>query len=201
LPQHVLHLFDTIESRATSVAGFVSEGLAAGEQVLVYATGDHWKAVDERLSAAGGRLDRAIARDQLTVIDAHKALVSVMKRGLPDRALFSKYVAREIPGNVPGRTPGVRVYGELVDLLAEQGYYRAATALEHLWNELLASRRLSLMCGYSSVHFGNPLVRSALREICACHSRIVTDEDDPLGSFLIAASHHSGETALDPLIP
>jgi len=197
--EHLLHLFDTIESRATGVAAFVGAGLAAGDDVVLFATSDHWKAIDERLQLSGGHVASAIARGRLTVLDAHETLDDLTKRGAIDPALFSTRVALAIPENPPSQNRGVRVYGELVDLLAEEGNLTGAVALERLWNDHLSSRSFTLMCGYSSTHFGHPLTRSALHEICACHSRIDTADDDPLGSFLIAHSRRSRQTPLDSI--
>jgi MEDS: MEthanogen/methylotroph, DcmR Sensory domain len=186
--KHVLQLFDTIESRATSLSAFVNRGLADGEDVVLVATSEHWKAVEERLNSTECRVGSAIAERRLTVVDARDSLDAIMKQGLPDRLLFSECVARAFPENRgPQRRP-VRVYGELVDLLAEEGNFSAAIALEKLWNDLLNSWSFMLLCGYSSAHFCGPRVGSALRDVCGCHSLIENDEDNSLASFLIRES-------------
>ncbi|HKT80075.1 MAG TPA: MEDS domain-containing protein [Vicinamibacterales bacterium] len=185
---HFLQLFDTIESRADNVGAFVEGSLAAGGKVVVLATPEHWKAVDERLSLWGCDVDSAIADRRLTMVDARRALESILRRGQPDPMRFSAWAARAVPppgGSVVRR---IFVYGELVDLLAEEANFAAAVTLERLWSDLLKSRPFTLMCGYCSAHFSNPRAGSALREICACHSRNETASDDALGSFLITSS-------------
>jgi hypothetical protein len=127
------------------------------------------------------------------VFDAHETLGGIMTRGLPDRARFSARIGSVVLERCShGR---VRAYGELVDVLAEEGNFAAAIALERLWNDLLAERPFALMCGYCSTHFGNALASSALAEICACHSRVDTAPDDFLGTFLIAESRDSRHTS------
>jgi hypothetical protein len=186
---HVVQLFDSAESRTTRLAAFVRQGLAAGESVVLFARSDVWKTVEGFLYSRGQCVGTAIARGQLAVFDAHETLDDLMKRGRPDRSRFSVCMARAIRDTRASRKTDLRVYGALVDVLAEEGNFTAALALEKLWNELLSSRVFTLMCGYSSVHFGNHLAGPALREICSCHSRIVeSGEDDSLGSFLIADS-------------
>jgi hypothetical protein len=177
-----------MEARADGLSVFVNRGLAAGEEVVLFATSEHWKAVDERLHSIGHRVGSAIAERQLTVMDARETLDAIMKGGLPDRALFSACIARVVPENRGPQAPPIRVYGELVDLLAEQGNLTATIALENLWNDRLSSKSFTLLCGYSSTHFCGPLAGSALSDICKCHSGIENAADDSLASFLIAGS-------------
>ena len=186
--EHVLQLFDTIESRVESVCAFVKRGLAAKDDVVLFAKTQHWNAVDDRLDAGGQRIGSAIAAGRLTVLDARETLDEITKQGTPDRVRFSAFVARAIPANHRPQKCGVRVYGEMVDLLAEELNFAGVISLENLWNDLLKSRSFMLMCGYSSAHFGNPVASPALRTICKCHSRIERGDDDSLGSFLIADS-------------
>jgi hypothetical protein len=190
--EHLLRLFDTIESRADTIGAYVKRGLAANQHVVLFAKSAHWKAADKRLSSGRRCVGSAFAAGRLTVLDAHETLDEITKQGLPDRARFSACIARAIPQNRRPQKCGVRVYGEIVDLLAEELNFAGVISLEKLWNDQLKTRRFTLMCGYSSAHFGNPLARSALRAICRCHSRIERAEDDSLGSFLIAESQRRG---------
>ena len=167
--EHLLQLFDTIEARAESLSAFVNQCLADDEDVVLFATADHWKAVDERLYLTGRRIGSAIADGRLMVVDACETLDEIMRRGEPDPVQFSACVARALPENGGSHSRGMRVYGELVDLLAEEGNFAAAIALEGLWNDLLNARRFTLMCGYCSAHFATPGAGSALRDICGCH--------------------------------
>jgi hypothetical protein len=44
----------------------------------------------------------------------------------------------------------VRIYGEMVDVLWSSGREDAALSLETLWHQVIAGRKCSLLCGYSS---------------------------------------------------
>jgi hypothetical protein len=57
----------------------------------------------------------------------------------------------------------------MVDLLARDGHYAAATAVEELWNDLAGRHRFSLLCGY---HHGVER-GGALGEVCRIHSRVL----------------------------
>jgi hypothetical protein len=100
--------------------------LADGEDVVLFATSEHWKAVDERLNSTECRVGSEIAKRRLTVVDARDSLDAIMKQGLPDRVLFSECIARAFPENRGPKKRPVRVYGELVDLLAEEGNFSTA---------------------------------------------------------------------------
>ena len=63
----------------------------------------------------------------------------------------------------------VRIYGEMVDVLWSRGREDAALSLEILWNQLIAGRKCSLLCGYSSgVGQGD-----GFHAICNRHSHVL----------------------------
>jgi hypothetical protein len=65
----------------------------------------------------------------------------------------------------------VHIYGEMVEVLAEEGEFLAAAQLEELWNEV-AQHWIMLLCGYSSAHFGPERSTHALEAICRSHSKV-----------------------------
>ena len=84
----------------------------------------------------------------------------------------------------------LRIYGEMVDLLVAEGDVRGAHDLEELWNELGEREPFTLLCGYSTVHFGDPRSGGALRQVCQLHSHVHVHQRDILGSFLLDACGH-----------
>lgn len=66
----------------------------------------------------------------------------------------------------------MRVFGEMVSLLWEQGNVAGALNLEDLWNELSESIRFKLFCAYPTHIFGR---RNAapLHAICERHSHVI----------------------------
>lgn len=192
---HTAQLFDELDSLADTVSAFLHQGFLNGEALLVVATSSHWEAIAERLRARDVPLDQAMQSGQLAVRDARELLQQFMRFGLPDRARFD----RSIGGLVRQLGSGgrrVRIYGEMVDVLAAPGNFNGARELEDFWNELGERESFTLFCGYSAVTFGDPHSARALRAICDAHSHVSADPRDQLGSFLLRT--HTGPADSTP---
>jgi hypothetical protein len=127
-----------------------------------------------------------VADGRITVLNASATMARFMRRGAPDPELFRETVGtlmRQLAGSAPA---GLYVYGEMVDLLAEEGNFHAAEQLEALWNELGTQCAFTLLCGYFAPHFAAPGAGNALDSICRAHSHVRTSAADPLGTWLIA---------------
>jgi hypothetical protein len=181
--QHFLQLFDSTDSLAHAVAAFVREGLLNQEISLLAVTMDHRHAIADCLSLTGIDPTRAEADGQLVFRDAAECLRLFERFGRLDPLLFDSTIGTEIRRLTSrGR---VRVYGEIVDLLAVQGDFAGARHLEDLWNNLQRRTPFTLFCGYASENFGDPLSASSLRSICRTHSHSTANASDLLGSFLL----------------
>ena len=186
--EHFVQLFDTTESLAATVSEFLRTGFLQGQTLLVVSTESTWDAISCRLNDDEMRSSEARESGQLTWLDAAEALKGLMKYGQPDGGLFDASIGMLVR-QLASRSTGLRIYGEMVDLLAVQGDYRSAQALEELWNDLGERESFTLFCGYSSANFGNPRTADALRSICGAHSHVRFHPRDLLGSFL---SHQHG---------
>jgi len=184
---HILQLFDTDESMAHCVATFLADGDAQQQTLVVIATQAHWDAVTEALHATTFRPRQAIAAGRLAVFDADDLLSRFMRRGEPDPVLFAQTVGALVARVSSESGPNLRMYGEMVELLARDGNYVGACHLEQLWNELGAAHPFTLLCGYSAAHFAAPGAGSMLTAICGHHSKVVSHGRDPLGHFLLTA--------------
>jgi hypothetical protein len=181
---HVVQLFDSDESLIEAVTAFLHEGFTCGEKLVAVMNERRWYAVAMRLSACGMPVDEACAAGALTVHDASDLLEQFMRNGRPDPALFENSVGALIRELSAGGAR-LRVYGEMVNVLAAEGEYRAALELEELWNDLGQRSEFRLYCGYSSAHFANPRDAEALRRICAAHSDVLSSQQDILGEFVL----------------
>jgi hypothetical protein len=180
---HIVRLFDDDVSRADAVAAFVLEGEARDERVLLAITDDHWELVSNRLASANYPLAARLADGRLTVLDAATTLRGLVRCERPEPAAFDDLVGarvRQLTSEGP-----LRVYGELVDLLVAEGNFQGTFALERLWNDLTRQHPCRLLCGYWSVHFGDPRSREALQRICAAHSDVHCRPEDELGAWLL----------------
>jgi hypothetical protein len=181
---HLMQLFDSDLSLADNVARFVGQGLARDEQVLVVMSAERWNGVAMRLAWLGCPVDDALRCGQLVVRDADEVLTKFMIADKPHPPQFFATVGSLIEAQAGCGRP-LRVYGEMVDVLIAQGHYAAALELEELWNGLADRHPFTLLCGYTSGHFGDPHNAADLRRICAAHGSIALDPEDLLASFLV----------------
>jgi hypothetical protein len=187
---HLVQLFDSDETLASGIADFFAVGLLRKDTMLAVMDRQRWNAVVMRLSARGLAVDEALWSGHLSVRDAQDTLNAFMVRDRPDPRLFAASVGAMVSRLAALGRP-LRVYGEMVDVLAANGEYKAAFELEQLWNELGTRHAFTLFCGYNSAHFGDPRSAGALRTICASHSEVRSNPADVLGSFLLRA-HRAG---------
>jgi hypothetical protein len=181
--EHLVQLFDEPDSRVEAVAAFLYRGWLAGAPLLVVARPINWALIEARLEVMGCPVADTIAAGRLVALDAATTLASFLEAGGPDDQLFQEQV-----GTVVSRLSKLgrlNVYGEMVDILAEQGRLDAAHELEILWNRLAAAESFTLLCGYASAHFGDARDAEALHRICRAHTGVHADAGDLLGTWLL----------------
>ena len=182
--QHTAQVFDDDTSLAAAVASYAAAGWLEGDSLVIVATVKHWAAIHSRLEAVGIAVGQAMASGRLIVRDARLMLDALRHDERIDAVRFDAGVA-SLVRTLAGRGRPVRIFGEMVDLLAGAGDYASAEQLEALWNGLAYRQPFRLLCGYSASTFGDPRSRDALRRICGAHEHVHTDPDDLLGSFLV----------------
>ena len=115
---HVAGFYDTDAFLTDRVASFVTEGLTAGEQVIVLATASHWTAISARSSASGLEFRRAVTEGRLLLLEATDVLDGLTVEGRVSVEGFRTALARFV-------TPGVqhevlRQHTHLVSASGEQ---------------------------------------------------------------------------------
>jgi hypothetical protein len=185
--RHIVQLFDDRESLAEALSSFAAGGLDAGETVLLVLRSDHWTLTARHLAALGVDCDRVVESGRLTGLDAAETLAGFWRRGRPDSHIFDASVSVLVRSLIARGAP-LRVYGEMVDLLAAEGDFTGAQRLEDLWNRLGAQVPFTLFCGYMAVNFGDSRTAGSLRAICRLHSHVRANPSDMLGSFLLERS-------------
>lgn len=178
--EHIVQLFDAPRSLADAASHFLIEGRARGDRLLVMARASHWQLIQAYLERRGMSVDDPSQR--LTVVDARTLRLRLMRRGVLDPSRMEDTLGPMI-GELAA-SPGLRVYGEIVELFAEEGDFEQACALEDYWNYLQGKHRFTLLCGYSAAHFADPGNSQQLREICGRHSCVRSQSSDSLGSWL-----------------
>lgn len=182
---HAVQLFDTAESLGESVAAFLSEGATTGDALLVVARGIHVEAITGALEHRDVPARQLIDSGRLKMLDAVTVLRQLLLYGVPEEGRFNRVVG-DLVGSLVADGRHLRVYGEMVDILAEQTEFGAVLKLEELWNTLSDRVSFTLLCGYASAHFAPDSGSERLREVCSCHDRVVKGQSDLLGSWLLA---------------
>jgi hypothetical protein len=153
------------------VAQFLGDGLAAGIPGIVVATAAQRAAIVLELAARSLDVVQLQRSQDLVLLDANDTLATFMTNDIPDAERFTSRMCDVIARARQGRDGcGVRIYGQMVDILWGEGRYDAAIRLEMLWNTLAATRAFSLMCGYSMGHFYEDV---SLAEIRRQHSHVI----------------------------
>jgi DcmR-like sensory protein len=170
---HLVQFYDADPAAlVANVAGFIDDGLQAGESVVVIATPEHR---DAFLSALGaGRSLRDARSRRLVLLDAEATLEQFMMDGQPDWRRFENVVGGTIRGlrrAKPGA--GLRAYGEMVGILWAAGQADAAVQLEKFWNVLLGGTEFTLFCGYSIDIFADDFHAAHVHEVLCAHTHVL----------------------------
>src|SRR5690349_8640323 len=168
---HDVHFYRTEASLVRNVVGFLADGVRAGQPIVVIATPEHQRLFSEALSAQGLDVDELYSGRLAVWLDARQTLASFMEGGMPVRDLFMATVGSVFERLINKRSYLiVRGYGEMVNLLWQDGNTEGAIALEQLWNDLADRYAYSLLCGYSVENFFMAGGVDGFRRICAEHT-------------------------------
>ena len=201
--KHIVQLFDTTDTLAQGVSTFLSNGFKAGEPMLVAARAKNWKTISTELEQRGCSVSRAVTTGLLTFCDADRTLTRFMRNGQPVAELFQTAVGSLVERLASSTGGNIWIYGEMVDVLAEERNLAAARYLEELWNDLGLRQSFTLLCGYSSAHFVDSSTAHMLSQICDRHTHVEVGADDVMGSWMLRkrangrhARHEPPPTAL-----
>ena len=171
---HFVEFYDNDPALIDSIARFISTGLNQGEAAIVVATRAHAGALDEAFRNAGVNTDGAREQGLLVSLDARESLDLLMHAGMPSTDKFEELMGATISRAAAGGRR-VRIFGEMVALLWEQGNLEGALRLEDLWNYLAESHRFRLFCAYPVGAFGERDL-APLRAVCHSHTHLITAE-------------------------
>jgi hypothetical protein len=188
--EHVVQFFDSDESRAECVAAFLADGIANNEPVIIVAQPKNWTLTLAQLEDRRVPVQRAIDEGMVVVKNADETLRRICRNGVPDATAFEHVVGKAV-GNLALRGGRVRAYGEMVDMLAQNGELQDAIKLETLWNRLGERTPFFLLCGYGAAHFVSTATHRALRDICSAHSSVHRHSQDPLATWLLTTAHNA----------
>ena len=168
-PDHLVQFFDADNQLADAVSRFVHVGLDADEVCVVIATAAHREAIATALTARGVNVAACEARYRYIAVDAAMLLGEFYSGDRIDRYRFHDRAGLLLRQSAASGRP-VRVFAEVVSLLASGGSIATALELEELWNELGRSHDFTLFCGYSQDSFIGPQAAAAIKRVCNLHS-------------------------------
>jgi CheY-like chemotaxis protein len=177
LKDHSVCFYEDTRSLSRTVARFIGEGLVVNQPGILVATPSTRAAVLEQLVAMALDPKSRIEQGDLVMLDADEVLSRIMVDDMPNTARFEDTINPIVSGSAGRSMRPVRVYGEMVGLLWKNGNEAAAESLEIQWNQLMARRKFSLLCGYLLDDVGHG---AGLRKICDQHSHVVSADNPPL---------------------
>lgn len=167
---HMVQVYQDRDFLIDAVSLYVCAGLRAGEAAIVIVRPEHRNRLVDALAREGVHPSPA-----LKVLDADATLAAFMVDGIPEWTAFHKLIGGAI-AEMRLQYPGVRAYGEMVDILWQRGDKPAAIRLEEFWNEIGKLQTFSLLCAYAM----DPLrgdTYAGLESICRCHTHLIPARD------------------------
>ena len=168
---HAVQFYNHDAEVVAEVARFVAAGLDAHERAVIVGTAPHRAAIEDVLPLYGYDVDLLRVTGRLVTLDAAEMLATFMVGGRPDADAFNRRIGSIIDA-AGADGSAVRVFGEMVALLWDDGNVAGAVQLEHLWNELAADRQFTLLCAYAVQALGGASLADAT-DVCVAHSLVL----------------------------
>ena len=168
-PEHNAAFFRTEDYLREHVADYVGEGLLAGDQVIVIASGPRIDALEGQLNVDGIPFADAVDEGRLLLLDAEDILAVLKRAGMVSVPGFRGALGRFIDPRIKQR-----IYGEFVSILAQRGELETALAIEALGHELAHVLQIPVLCGYDAIG-GCVLSDEDMAKVQALHDRTLIE--------------------------
>ena len=175
---HIVQLYQDQEFLNRAVCRFAAAAIANGEGVILVPTAAHWDAFRPRLESQGVNVKAAQERGQLSVVDADTLLPQFMNNAMPDAPVFLGLAADVIArARGAGEYPKVRWWGEMVNILWEQGNTAASMNLEDQFDRLAHDQDIAIFCSFVMDNFDGDVHTRMLPRLGESHSHLIPVED------------------------
>lgn len=187
--RHFAQLHRDPQALTEAVTLYLETGLRRGNGVVVIASPSHTDLFLTEMGAHDLEPALFVKSGQLELHDAELTLRKFMRNDTPDWEDFRRALGAVFERVRAFGRGTTRAYGEMVNVLWQEGKQNAAIRLEEYWNELARLYPFSLFCSYMlDVHQDHSYC-GPLEEIGRTHSDIVgTAEDERFRVALDAAS-------------
>lgn len=184
--QHSVQFYENDDFLVRRVVEFIRAGLQGGDAVLVIAAKPRRDELARRLR---DDLARAAARypdaEQYIALDAADTLSALLRDGQPDEGLFSGFMGPLLKRAAAGCNGRLRVFGEMVNMVAADDGHKSAIRLEEFWNRLARVQPMAIFCGYRMDAFARAADGGAFLEVCNAHTHV-----SPAESYRPPANAH-----------
>lgn len=192
---HSVQFYENDAYFVKQVAAFVRAGLGAGDAVVVIAARPRRDELEKHLREDIARAaSRYPGADPYLALDAADVLSALMRDGQPDEGLFAGFMGPLLKRAAEGCNGRLRVFGEMVNMLAADGNHESAIRLEAFWNRLARVRPMAILCGYRMDAFARAADGEAFLEVCNAHTHV-----SPAESYLPPANAHEHYRAIAAL--
>jgi signal transduction histidine kinase len=171
---HFVQLYETDHFLLDRVTQYIAVGLRSGDRAIVIATPEHRVLLENRLQHADIDVLKAHTSGQYLALDAAETLTRITAGGMPDPQGFRDLIG----GIVSPNEPRLRIFGEMVALLAGEGRHTEALELERIWNDFRLEHAFSLMCAYPIRSFDGAALSRVFDGMSELHSQILPCEND-----------------------
>jgi hypothetical protein len=173
---HFVWFYEERAHLIEQVAAYAADGLRAGESVVLVATADHLVDIAKHLDTM------SVDTTRLATYDAAATLHRFYRDGAIDREAFNATIGTLVKTAAAGNR--VRIFGEMVALLWEDGAVHAAVQLEALWCQLREEVGFQLMCAYPSGLMLDEHLHAPANAVCELHSEIYLGETGEASSAM-----------------
>jgi len=160
---------------ADGFARFVKPNLKAGNSVVVIGTQQHRASVLARLRADAVDVATAIHSGRYLEVDSVGTLSKFMAGDIPVESRLMR-VATDLIMRAAAvgqaKDHRVAICGELAPVLLEQGNVEGAIRVEQLFDTIVRTHDVDLLCGYLSSTFQSRESNQAFERVCAEHSAV-----------------------------
>ncbi len=172
---HLVQFYHSDQFLADTVTNFIAPALMSGEGAILVASESHLYQFEKSLQDLQINTSLMRLSGQLLLLDAELTLKSFMVNDLPDSQKFHSLMGGAMT-EMNSKFPGVKAYGEMVNILWDAGNIYGTIALEKLWAELIATKKFSLLCAYSIESMCTDKEGIAFSEVCQCHTHVMPAE-------------------------
>jgi hypothetical protein len=176
--RHFAQFHRSTQSLTEAVGLFAEAGLRRSNGVVVIATPVHTELLLERFAQGGMDPEEFRRSGQLEILDAEAVLSRFMRGAMPDWTDFRRTVGTVLESVQTFGRNIIRAYGEMVNVLWQNGRTDAAIRVEEYWNELARLYPFSLFCSYMLDGHQQGGYAGPLHEIGRTHSDILVTADD-----------------------